>query len=63
MQRYKVDKRVELKVPKVFDNPGQTLPAGSKGTIKLLFNDELRYRIQFDDRAKIAIIKDTDLKP
>lgn len=61
-QRYNEGNKVQLRVEKNFINPTQTLPAGSKGTILLKMSDGTRYRIQFDDRTKMSIISDHDLR-
>jgi hypothetical protein len=61
-QRFNAGDRVTLRVPKTFSNPAQTLAAGSRGTVLLKMLDDLRYRIQFDDRTKMSIIMDPDLQ-
>ena len=61
MQRFQLNDRVQLNTAKSFNNPTQTLNAGSKGTIIQLFADNLRYRVKFDSRIKQSIIMDPDL--
>jgi hypothetical protein len=61
-QRFDIGDKVSLRVSKSFNNPTQTLEAGSKGTVIQKFSIGNRYRIQFDQRpSKTSIIGDSDL--